>query len=157
MRRPRWPAVAPPTTGGHRVHGPLLLTTEEHLTLELFEVVAFPDGLHLRMALTATGRPAELAQYETRSLSDPDDPSTRWSYLSVRARVDDIEGEADPYHPTSASKACRSGPPEYRTEPHYWLDAIPASGFIAVTAGWPRIGLGSTTTTIGLESSTRTS
>lgn len=109
MRRRRWPAAAPPATGGVVVYGPVELATTRDLTLRLAEVVAHPAGLELRIELTATGRTADRARHETRPLDDPDDPSARWSYLAVHVRVDDVVGK-----PTRATCSPRRGWPRPR-------------------------------------------
>ncbi|MFD7012038.1 hypothetical protein [Rhodococcus jostii] len=89
MRRPRWPATAPPACGGVQVHGRRLLAADIQLTLELLRVVAYPSGL-AHLTLTATGCPAERARHETRPLTDPAEPSAHWSYLDVWAGTDDL-------------------------------------------------------------------
>lgn len=150
MRRRRWPAAAPPATGGVVVYGPVELATTRDLTLQLAEVVAHPTGLELRIELTATGRTADRARHETRPLDDPDDPSARWSYLAVHVRVDDVVGEADPSHLQSTSRVATSEASEYHTEPRYWVAAYPESGVITLTVGWPEIGLHARTDVIRL-------
>ncbi|AWK74792.1 hypothetical protein CBI38_27780 [Rhodococcus oxybenzonivorans] len=149
MRRHRWPAQPPPATGGTQVHGPTVLAAHQGLTLQLNDITAYPSGMQLRLVLTATGRCAELAHHETRTLTDPEDYSGHWSYLSVFVTVGDIEGEADPYHPVTRSTRGRP-PTEYRTLPHYWVGTCQDSGALTLTAGWEEIGLPPTTTTIKL-------
>ncbi len=78
------------------MHGPTILASKTHITLDLLGIVAFSSGIHVRLALTATGRAAERAHHETRSLSDPTDPDTQWSYLSVLLQLGPVAGEATP-------------------------------------------------------------
>ncbi|KAF0956762.1 hypothetical protein MLGJGCBP_00256 [Rhodococcus sp. T7] len=144
----------PPTTGGFDVHGHLALSTGEQLTLDLLAVRAFPEGLHLRMAVTATGRTATAALHQTRALTDPADLSAQWSYLAVRVRVDDCDADADPSFPKPDTQARSGGLATYRTEPHYWIGTVPTCASLMFSAGWPEIGLDTATTTVYLESHT---
>ena len=153
MRRARWPGFAPPAASGTAVHGPTVLASKTHLTLDLLGIVAFSSGIHVRLALTATGRAAERAHHETRSLSDPTDPDTQWSYLSVLLQLGPVAGEADPYLPRSGSPLKWGGVPAYRTEPNYWLGTCTRPHDIMISAGWPEIGLGPTCVTALLEAS----
>lgn len=139
MRRHRWPTQPPPSTGGVPVHGRRVLAAHPGLTLQLDDITVYPTGMHVRLALTATNLCAELAHHETRLLTNSDDFSGSWSYLSVRVRVGDIEGEADPYLPvTRSSRTCSA--PQYRTSPQYWVNSLD-SEIVTLTAGWPQIGL----------------
>lgn len=129
MRRRRWPAVPTPTTGGVRVHGPMVLAAEHGLTVHLVQILAFLAGVELRVALTATGDRARLARHETRPRTDPADVSAQWSFLSVRARVGDIEGDADPYFPRTP--VARTGTvPDYCTDPRYRVGMFPITGLL---------------------------
>ncbi len=147
VRSPRWPATAPPPCGGDRVHGRRLLTVRTHLTLELVRITAYPCGLALQLALTATGRPARRALHQTRPLTDPADPSAQWSYLDVWAGTDDL-AVADPYFPRPDLHATATGICTFRSEPLYWLPA-PART-VTLTAEWPQIGLPASLTTLDL-------
>ncbi|QHE72868.1 hypothetical protein [Rhodococcus sp. WAY2] len=148
MRRWRWPALAPPATGGNRVHGPSLLAASPCVRLELSEIVAYPSGMQLLLALTATDISAQIACHETRALTDRNDFSAHWSYLTVQIGVDDLHGEADPYCPVTT--AAGSGTTTfYRTVPGYWI-RTPTSGVVTLTAAWPLIGLEPITTTLGV-------
>ncbi|KXF52880.1 hypothetical protein AXA44_46395 [Rhodococcus sp. SC4] len=139
MRRHRWPALAPPTTGGITVHAGMPIAAENDLTLELSAVTAFASGLLLRFTLSVTGVRADFARYETRALTDPHDWSAQWSYLAVRILVADLGGPADPFHPTPDSGLEGSGP--YRTTPQYWIGTYPTTGSLTVTTSWPQVGL----------------
>ncbi|MDV7246749.1 MULTISPECIES: serine/threonine protein kinase [Rhodococcus] len=151
MRRPRWPEIAPPSCGGVRVHGRRLLAADTHLTVELVQVVAFASGLGVHVALTATGRAAELAQYQTRPLTDPADESGRWSYLEVRAGIERTVF-ADPFLPTPDVQGCAGGLCTYRTEPRYWLGERPPVRALTITAQWRQIGLPHTMAVVALAS-----
>ncbi|MGV9869733.1 serine/threonine protein kinase [Rhodococcus koreensis] len=149
MRSPRRPATAPPPCGGDRVHGRRLLTADTHLTLQLVHITAYPCGLALQLALSATDRPARRAVHETRPLTDPADPSARWSYLDVWAGTDDLS-VADPYFSRPDLHAATSGICTYRSEPLYWLPVPPPARTVTLTAGWPQIGLPVSVTTASL-------
>ncbi|QHE73644.1 hypothetical protein GFS60_07307 (plasmid) [Rhodococcus sp. WAY2] len=119
--------------GGRRV-----LAAHPGVTLQLDGITAYPTGMQLRLTLAATNLCAELAHHETRPLTNPDDFSGSWSYLCVRVRVGDLEGEADPYLPvTRPPRPCSTT--QYRTCPRYWIDNLDSE--LTVTAGWPQIGL----------------
>ncbi|QSE84786.1 hypothetical protein [Rhodococcus koreensis] len=147
MRRHRWPAIAPPPDRGLRVHAPLPITAEKDLTLELSAVTAFASGLLLQLAMRVTGIRADFARYETRPLTDPHDWSARWSYLTVLVLVDDLDGPADPLHPTEPPSD-ESGP--YRTTPLYWIGTYPRTGSLILTTSWTEIGLHPTSLTLAL-------
>ena len=87
------------------MHGHRLLAADTHLTLDLVRIVAFL-GVHL--TLTAIGRPAERARYQTRTLTDPADRSASWSYLAVRAGTGHL-AVADPYLPNRTSTHATRG------------------------------------------------
>ena len=53
MGRHRWPTQPPPTTGGRRVHGPTVLADLHCVRLQLSEIIAYPTGMQIRLALTA--------------------------------------------------------------------------------------------------------
>ncbi|QTJ70480.1 hypothetical protein HYG77_33705 (plasmid) [Rhodococcus sp. ZPP] len=146
MGRHRWPAQPPPTTGGRRVHGPKVLADLHCVRLQLSEIIAYPSGMQIRLALTATEICAEIARHETRALTNRDDFSAQWSYLTVTIGVDDLSGEADPYYPLTTNTGVGKGM-EYRTVPRYWINTLPTSGTITLIAGWPQIGLEPVTTT----------
>ncbi|MEN0134406.1 MAG: hypothetical protein AAGC80_04630 [Rhodococcus sp. (in: high G+C Gram-positive bacteria)] len=150
MRPHRWPAIAPPTGRGVRVHEPMPITAEKDLTLELSAVTAFASGLLLQLAMRVTGIRADFSRYETRPLTDPHDWSARWSYLSVLIRVDDRDedsGPADPLQPAEP-RADESGP--YRTTPWYWIGTYPRTGALTITTGWTEIGLHPTSILLAL-------
>ncbi|NDV10847.1 serine/threonine protein kinase [Rhodococcus sp. IEGM 248] len=151
MGRPRWPAVAPPVSGGVEVHGRRLLAADAHLTLDVIRIVSFESGLAVHLALTATGAPAEGARRQTRPLTDPDDWSAEWSYLTVWAAAENTDAEADPYLPRPDVHACDAGLSVYRTEPRYWLGTPPTVRSVTLTAEWPQIGLPATTAILALE------
>ncbi|MFC9361988.1 hypothetical protein ACFTZB_36135 [Rhodococcus sp. NPDC057014] len=88
MRRHRWPALAPPTTGGIVVHTGMPIAAEKDLALELSAATAFASGLALRFTLCVTGVRGDFARYETRPLTDPGDWSAQWSYLVVHIGAD---------------------------------------------------------------------
>ena len=152
MRRHRWPALAPPTTGGITLHAGMPIAAEKDLTLKLCAVTAFASELALRFALCVTGVRADFARHETRPLTDPHDWSAQWSYLAVRIHADDLGGPADPLHPVpdsdSASGPEGSGP--YRTTPQYWIGTYPTTGSLTVTTSWPQVGLHPTSVTLTL-------
>ncbi|ABG99537.1 hypothetical protein RHA1_ro08493 (plasmid) [Rhodococcus jostii RHA1] len=148
MRRHRWPALAPPTTGGITVHAGMPIVAENDLTLELSAATAFASGLLLRFALCVTGVRADFARYETRPLTDPQDWSAQWSYLAVRILADDLGGLADPFHPVPDSGPEGSGP--YRTTPQHWIGTYPTTGSLTVTTSWPQVGLHPTSVTLTL-------
>ena len=131
MRRHRWPALAPPTTGGITLHAGMPIAAEKDLTLKLCAVTAFASELALRFALCVTGVRADFARHETRPLTDPHDWSAQWSYLVVPSLVDDLGGLADPFHPVPDSGLGGSGP--YRTTPQYWIGTYPSTGSLTVT------------------------
>ncbi|OWY81525.1 hypothetical protein [Rhodococcus sp. BUPNP1] len=147
MRRHRWPALAPPPERGLYVRSPLLLATEKDLILELSSVTAFASGLLLKLALRVTGLRADFARHETRPLTDPQDWSAQWSYLSVRVRSDDLDGPADPRRPSEPDSGASRA---YRTTPTYWIGGYPRSGSLTVTVGWTEIGLHPVTFTLAL-------
>ncbi|MGW4340120.1 hypothetical protein ACWEK5_46210 [Rhodococcus koreensis] len=151
MRRHRWPALAPPTTGGIAVHTGMPIVAENDLTLGLSAATAFTSGLLLRFALYVTGVRADFAHYETRALTDPQDWSAQWSYLAVRILADDLGGLADPFHPIPDSGPKGSGP--YRTTPQYWIDTYPTTGSLTVTTSRPQVGLHPTSITLTLGAS----
>lgn len=128
-----------------------MLAAETHLTLDVIRTVAFESGLAVHLALTATGAPAEMAHRQTRPLTDPDDWSAEWSYLTVWATVENTDAEADPYLPRPDVHACDAGRSVYRTEPRYWLGTPPIVRSVTLTAGWPQIGLPATTAILALE------
>ncbi|MFE7423311.1 hypothetical protein [Rhodococcus sp. NPDC057529] len=147
MGNHRWPGIAELQGGGTPIHGRRTLAAQENVSVELVAVFAYPGGLSLRLMVTATGAVAAAARHETRPLTDPADTSARWSYLLVRVRVDDQDAVADPFHPLT--RALGTGPEAlYRSEPRYWIPLFPASRAIAVTTGWPEIGLDPTTTLV---------
>ncbi|PBC35043.1 hypothetical protein CJ179_50085 [Rhodococcus sp. ACS1] len=148
MGRHRWPALAPPTTGGVAVHAGMPIVAEKDLVLELSAATAFMSGLLLRFALCVTGVRADFVRYETRPLTDALDWSAQWSYLAVRILVDDLGGAADPFQPTPDSGLEGSGP--YRTTPQYWIGTYPTTGSLTVTASWPQVGLHPTSFTLTL-------
>ncbi|MFE7421735.1 hypothetical protein [Rhodococcus sp. NPDC057529] len=148
MRRHRWPALAPPTTGGIVVHTGMPIVAEKDLALELSAATAFASGLGLRFTLRVTGVRADFARYETRPLTDPGDWSAQWSYLAVHLGADDLAGFADPFHPTPDSGQDGSGP--YRTTPQYWIGTYPTTRSLTVTTGWPHVGLHPTSVTLTL-------
>ncbi|WP_368680523.1 hypothetical protein R1X32_09955 (plasmid) [Rhodococcus opacus] len=150
MRRHQWPAQPPPTTGGVRVHGERTLAALHCVRLQLSEILAYPTGMQLRLALTATEICGDIARHETRALTDREDFSAHWSYLTVHIRVDDLYGEADPYDPLTTNTGVGRAM-EYRTVPRYWIGVLPASGALTITAGWPRMGLEPVTTTLELD------
>lgn len=78
------------------MHGHRQLSAHTHLTLELVRITAYPSGLPVQLALTATGRPARRALHQTRPLTDLAVPSARWSSLNVWAGTADL-AVADPY------------------------------------------------------------
>ena len=126
------------------------ITAEKDLTLELSAVTAFASGLLLQLAMRVTGIRADFARYETRPLTDPQDWSARWSYLTVLVRVDDrddVGGPADPLHPSEPGSG-DSG--RYRTTPWYWIGAYPRTGSLTVTTSWTEIGLHPTSIVVGL-------
>ncbi|QSE86405.1 hypothetical protein [Rhodococcus koreensis] len=148
MRRHRWPALAPPTTGGITVHAGMPIVAENDLTLELSAVTAFASGLLLRFALWVAGVRADFARHETRPLTDALDWSAQWSYLAVNILVDDLGGLADPFHPVPDSGLEGSGP--YRTTPQYWIGTYPSTGALTVTTSWTQVGLHRTSFTLAL-------
>ncbi len=126
------------------------ITAEKDLTLELSAVTAFASGLLLQLAMRVNGIRADFARYETRPLTDPQDWSARWSYLSVLIGVDDRDedgGPADPLHPTEPG-VDESGP--YRTTPWYWIGTYPRTGALAITTSWTEIGLHPTSIVLAL-------
>ncbi|MBC2641844.1 MULTISPECIES: hypothetical protein [unclassified Rhodococcus (in: high G+C Gram-positive bacteria)] len=137
MRRHRWPALAPPTTGGIAVHPAQPIVAEKDLTLELSAVTAFSSGVLLQFTLCITGVRADFARHETRPLTDPRDPSAEWSYLAVRILADNLDGTADPHH--LVEDHTDSGP--YRTTPQYWIDSYPRTGSLTATTSWTQVGL----------------
>ncbi|MDF3311570.1 hypothetical protein P3H15_42080 [Rhodococcus sp. T2V] len=148
MRRHRWPALAPPTTGGVVVHAGMPIAADKDLALELSAATAFASGLLLRFTLCVSGVRADFARYETRALTDPGDWSAQWSYLAVRVGADDLDGFADPFHPTPDPASQGSRP--YRTTPQYWIGTYPTTGSLTVTTGWPQVGLHPTSVTLTL-------
>ncbi|MFZ2176296.1 MAG: serine/threonine protein kinase [Rhodococcus sp. (in: high G+C Gram-positive bacteria)] len=153
MFRRRWPAIPPPVCGGVDVHGRRRLSAQTDLTLEVLRIVAFESGVSVHLALTATGAPAEKARHQTRPLTDPADHCARWSYLAVRAGVEntDAEAQADAYLPRPDIATSCAGLTAYRTEPRYWLGIPPPVRAVTLTAGWPQIGLAPTTETMVLD------
>jgi hypothetical protein len=149
MPRLRWPAVPPPLERGVRGHGRLVLAAAVGITVELTEVLLHPTGMDLRMQLTAFGRTAERVRYETRPLTDPDDPSAQWSFLHTLVRAGDCEGEgeADPYRSLVRSTGLNA-PPDLRIELRYWIPVPPGPEKVAVTVRWTRLGLPATTSTV---------
>ena len=131
------------------MHGHRLLSAHTHLTLELTRITAYPSGLAVQLALTATGRPARRALHQTRPLTDPADPSARWSYLDVWAGTDYL-AVADPYLPRPDLQATATGICTYRSEPLYWLPVPPPVRTVTLTAEWPQIGLPASVTTVNL-------
>jgi hypothetical protein len=129
------------------VHGPTVLADLHCVRLQLSEVIAYPLGMQIRLALTAVDICGEIARHETRALTNRDDFSAQWSYLAVRIRVDGLVGEADPYYPLTTNTGVGRSM-EYRTVPRYWINILPTSGSITLTAGWPQIGLEPVTTTV---------
>ena len=133
-----------------RAHDRLLLTESAHMTLELLRITAYPSGLAVQLALTATGRPARRAWHETRPLTDPADPSARWSYLDVWAGTDELT-VADPYLHRPDLQATEVGNCSYRSEPLYWLPLAHPVPAITLTAEWPQIALPASVTTMHLD------
>lgn len=147
MPRLRWPAVPPPLERGVRAHGRLILAAAVGITVELTDVLLHPTGMDMHMQLTAFGRTAEHLRYETRPLTDPDDPSAQWSFLRTLVRADEREGEADPYRSHARSTGLNA-PPDLRIELRYWIPVPPGPGKVAITVGWTRLGLPATTSTV---------
>ncbi|PBC39231.1 hypothetical protein CJ179_34755 [Rhodococcus sp. ACS1] len=148
MRRHRWPALAPPTTGGIAVHAAMPIVAEKDLTLELSAATAFAAGLLLRFALCVTGVRADLVRYETRPLTNALDWSAQWSYLAVCILSDDLGGPADPFHSIPEPDPEGSGP--YRTTPQHWIGTYPTTGSLTVITSWPQVGLHPTSFTLTL-------
>nr|WP_244461446.1 hypothetical protein [Rhodococcus sp. ZPP] len=147
MRR-RWPAAPPPAWRGVGiVHGRSVLAADLGITVELVDLLRYPAGVELRLALTAFGHAAQQARYETRPLTDPGDPSPRWSFLRTHVRAMDLTGEADPYQAPILSTGTRRSI-DFRTAPRYWIDGIPAPASLTVTVEWVRIGLAAMSSTI---------
>ncbi|QTJ70780.1 hypothetical protein HYG77_32185 (plasmid) [Rhodococcus sp. ZPP] len=129
------------------VHGRSVLAADLGITVELVDLLRYPAGVELRLALTAFGHAAQQARYETRPLTDPGDPSPRWSFLRTHVRAMDLTGEADPYQAPILSTGTRRSI-DFRTAPRYWIDGIPAPASLTVTVEWVRIGLAAMSSTI---------
>lgn len=151
MRR-RWPAAPPPPGPGVSVHRRAVLAAGLGITVELVDLLLYPIGMELRLALTTYGHTARQARYETRPLTDPDDPSAQWSFLRTQVRYGDLQGEADPYQaPILSFGTTRLA--DFRTTPRYWIGGgAPTPASLTVTVEWARIGLAPTTSTVDVGS-----
>ncbi|ANS28689.1 hypothetical protein R1CP_20035 [Rhodococcus opacus] len=147
MRR-RWPAAPPPPESGASVHRRAVLAADLGITVELTDLLLYPDGVELCLALTAYGHAARQARFETRHLTDPHDPCAQWSFLRTEVRYGNLHGEADPYQaPILSFGTTRLT--NFRTTPRYWIGGgAPTPASLTVTVDWTRIGLAPTTSTV---------
>ncbi len=123
------PHPPPSWRGVGIVHGRSVLAAGLGITVELIDLLRYPAGVELRLALTAYGHAAQQARYETRPLTDPPgDPSPRWSFLRTHVRAGDLTGEADPYQAPPILSTGTTRLIDFRTTPRYWIDGIPRAG-----------------------------
>jgi hypothetical protein len=141
-----WPEDPSPDELGVVVHGPAIVARAPGIAVAVSCVFARPTGLSIGIVLRATGARAEAARRET-SGPDPFDESEGWpdgSELIVTFGVDGTVGIGQPREIGSSTEGYLA------IDMQTWVDALPSSGQLTVTAAWSQAGLpeGGTTLTL---------
>jgi hypothetical protein len=149
VRRGLWATALPPDDElGAIAHGPVLLGRGGGVVAALRYVSAHPGGLELVIAVRAVDVHADAARRQVglEDLARGVPPhEARSSELSVTVRLGAREVDLDPHSSTSSA-----GPDQYRADLAYWIGELPVDDRLAVTTGWPQVGLPPATVELAL-------